>query len=752
MKQKLFSIILATSTMLAGLVMPVTAAKFTDISGSSYEAAVNALAEKGIVSGRGDGRYSPYEELTRAEMVSIILRAYGAEEVEPIEKFIDVPVKHWAYKFVETAYQMGIVAGTTDTTFAPDMSVTYEQAVKMLVCAMGGETEAKKLGGWPDGYIKVAESYNVLNGIDGTKGKPITRGVMAQLVYNCLNVQTGLDYMIDWTGVAKHYDWIKNEKIRAVYDSVAAVTGGENGYLKKLENAGINTVFMNIIHGSIDYKTPEGVRKILDETAEHLKKYDLHSFIKINFGDNGYAGNTAFGQFHPGIHKDSYFSIPCPLSEKYWEKQMLERALIIAEYSEFDGIILDFEMYSGGISSYTSSCMCDDCWEKFVTEKKLGGEWAAVDAEKRSDFITQKDKKDDYNNWHTAKITKLFNNVRDKVWAIKPDTIFAYMPSFDWIKGMTRGLGTDEKPVIVLSENEYWGSLGDTKARMKQIKDENYPAIYLPGLYPGKAALSASKLEEKIKQVAPTTAGYWMYSGTTLSEIEENYGAVERANAQLDKEIASGELTAIPDYDIRSYTAKKAAGNEPTEDEWNKMPVTEDFVHYQQGLEGKVLVRSNAKVMYTDDYIYVRVIAYDDMSKVSVGAKNVRDADGGDVDRASIFWRFEGTTNAAQFRTDLAGSLWDGYSTGIGNIDSSVNFDGYDAETKLFDDRWEMTIRVPNTLDGIKKAKRGDVLRMQIYRSHPASAAQGAVSSHCWAPTYGSYLGSPSLWGTVKLG
>ena len=135
MKRKLISLILAASTALASLAVPAMAAEgFADVAGSSYEAAVNSLADQGIVSGRGEGLYAPNEGLTRAEMVTIILRAYGSDEIEEdIEKFNDVPPSHWAYMYVETAYQMGIVSGMTETTFQPDTGVTYEQAVKMLV-------------------------------------------------------------------------------------------------------------------------------------------------------------------------------------------------------------------------------------------------------------------------------------------------------------------------------------------------------------------------------------------------------------------------------------------------------------------------------------------------------------------------------------------------------------------------------------------------------------------------------------------
>ena len=40
-----------------------------------------------------------------------------------------------------------------DGTFAPDAPVTYEQALKMVVCTLGYVQFAENLGEWPEGFI-----------------------------------------------------------------------------------------------------------------------------------------------------------------------------------------------------------------------------------------------------------------------------------------------------------------------------------------------------------------------------------------------------------------------------------------------------------------------------------------------------------------------------------------------------------------------------------------------------------------------
>ena len=593
----------------------------------------------------------------------------------------------------------------------------------------------------------------MLTGIDGAKGQTISRGSMAQLVYNCLNADVGYDYMIDWDGVSEHYNWIRDERIRCTYGHSPMTYEDETGVLKRLENAGINCVFLNINDSYNNCSEMEGWKASTAAAIKNLdEKYNLHDFIKINFGDNGVAKNNEFGNFHPGIYKASYFNSPCPLVKEYWDKTFLERTLFIASFPSVEGIILDFEMYSGGISQYTSPCMCDQCWPKYLAAKGYTGEWEEVETINRSEYVNNLGKTAEYKEWFEDEVVKLFQYIREETHKVNPNIIFGYFPGFEWLPGMTEGLGTPDRPVLVASEVEYWGSLASTKDTMLTIKEnEDMHAIYCPGLFPHTTALSPEQTEEKIKLAAPTTAGYWMYSAHLLREVEGNYQAVANGNKSLDEQLASGKLNELPEYEIRSYSASKIAGEVPTEAEWEAAPFTEDFVHYQQGEEGSVPVESRAKILYSDNDFFVRVYAYDDMSGVVVGTTQAHDGNPWAGDCVEFFWRFDGATDCAQLVSDLAGSYWDAYLTGIASKNTNVNFEGFSATTELFADHWEMTMRVPGTLDGIKKIKTGDTICVEIGRYHPASRAKGEIHNHCWAPTYGSYQGSPSLWGLVTL-
>ncbi len=178
--KKLLTILLVFTLCLP---LGVMAKSFPDTEGLPCEAAVSFLNDIGIVEGKSEAGFEPAASLTRAEMATIIVRLYGMEAVaKGTDAFEDVPASHWAYNAIGTAYELGIINGIDKTHFAPDEALTYEQAVKMLVCALGYTMQAEALGGYPTGYLTKASQIGLLEKTE----KTMNRGVMAQLVANAV--------------------------------------------------------------------------------------------------------------------------------------------------------------------------------------------------------------------------------------------------------------------------------------------------------------------------------------------------------------------------------------------------------------------------------------------------------------------------------------------------------------------------------------------------------------------------------------
>ncbi len=193
MKKKL-SFILAAMMLSLNIGVSSLAAEtnptFTDVNESTqYSEAILTLAKLGVINGYAeDNTFKPVGEITRAEFTAIITRAMNIVGVTTTSNFTDVN-SHWALNNIVAATDRGITNGFEDNTFRPDEKVTYEQAVKMIVCALNYTNTAEALGGWPTGYLQQGTVLGLTKDVTGVVNSgPAPRGVVAQLVYNALDI------------------------------------------------------------------------------------------------------------------------------------------------------------------------------------------------------------------------------------------------------------------------------------------------------------------------------------------------------------------------------------------------------------------------------------------------------------------------------------------------------------------------------------------------------------------------------------
>lgn len=192
--KKFLSLLLVVAFAMSMMIPTASAAQFSDVDSTyRYYDAVENLAARGIINGIGDGTFAPDKAVKRSEFAKIVcIGVVGTGEVAATagSGFTDVADDHWASGYIKVAAASGIINGMGDGTFAPDADVTYEQAVKMLVCALGYDAQAQSRGGYPNGYITVAGTLRLLRGVvDGTMGQAANRGLIAKLVDNALNVE-----------------------------------------------------------------------------------------------------------------------------------------------------------------------------------------------------------------------------------------------------------------------------------------------------------------------------------------------------------------------------------------------------------------------------------------------------------------------------------------------------------------------------------------------------------------------------------
>lgn len=169
------------------------AVNFPDVEETaSYAQAVQELSALGVISGFDDGTFKPDELVTRAQISKMIVDALAegkqAEASSNSSKFADVS-DHWATGYINQGVTDGWIAGYSDTEFGPDDNVTYVQAQKMLVAAVGYDIYATAQGGWPAGYKLYASSLDITSGVQGVTSddQQLTRAQVAQMIDNAMD-------------------------------------------------------------------------------------------------------------------------------------------------------------------------------------------------------------------------------------------------------------------------------------------------------------------------------------------------------------------------------------------------------------------------------------------------------------------------------------------------------------------------------------------------------------------------------------
>lgn len=116
------------------------ASGFRDIGGHWAQKEITALTRDGVINGVGNYRFAPERNITRAEAVAMIVKAY-----KPLAtgfparsgSFKDVASSHWASDAIDRAVRQGWVTGFPDGSFKPDQPVTRAEMAVMIGKAKG---------------------------------------------------------------------------------------------------------------------------------------------------------------------------------------------------------------------------------------------------------------------------------------------------------------------------------------------------------------------------------------------------------------------------------------------------------------------------------------------------------------------------------------------------------------------------------------------------------------------------------------
>ena len=209
-------------------------AAFTDQSDVKVDAeVVDTLVSLGVINGYTDGSFKPNDTVTRAEMAKMIyvLRtgksdasAYNNEKTT----FTDIN-GHWAAGYVKYCQSLGIIAGQSATKFAPDQTVTAQEAAKMLLVTLGYDaTKAGLVGAsWAAKTNALADENGLLKDVNTSFTGPCPRQYAAQLMYNAIFANTVVLRDGEYTKYGTNNS--KNPTVGEKYMGLEEFTGIFNG-------------------------------------------------------------------------------------------------------------------------------------------------------------------------------------------------------------------------------------------------------------------------------------------------------------------------------------------------------------------------------------------------------------------------------------------------------------------------------------------------------------------------------------------
>lgn len=177
---------------------PVTPVIFSDLDSVPWaDDAILYLYDKGIVSGNPDGSFMPNTNITRAEFIKIVVKAFDiAESAENV--FADVAETSWYAPYVFKAYAKGLVKGDDNNNFCPDAYITRQDMVTILYRALGPVSEDVPQVTFTDkdtiaNYAYPAVEYfagnGIVNGFEDGSFAPVgntTRAQAAVVIYRLI--------------------------------------------------------------------------------------------------------------------------------------------------------------------------------------------------------------------------------------------------------------------------------------------------------------------------------------------------------------------------------------------------------------------------------------------------------------------------------------------------------------------------------------------------------------------------------------
>lgn len=255
--KKIISTLLAAA-IVAGSASLTFAKSYNDVKeDDSHSAEITILSDLGVIVGTSENEFSPNANVTREQMATLLFRLMlGRDDAGRVNttNFTDLyePYYNGAISWAAAA---GYIKGVSDDRFNPTGGITKQDAMTMLVRALGQSNDNMN-SGYPWSYINVAARLGLDKGLeDVAYTQVLTRAETAQIIYNALvsdyvvtKNQNGAIVNVTTTIIENVFGYtVAEAQLVATNDyAMMGETVVKNGYVSMLANDGGKEFIMTV--------------------------------------------------------------------------------------------------------------------------------------------------------------------------------------------------------------------------------------------------------------------------------------------------------------------------------------------------------------------------------------------------------------------------------------------------------------------------------------------------------------------------
>nr|WP_154960251.1 S-layer homology domain-containing protein [Paenibacillus xylanexedens] len=172
--------------------------RFSDIAGHWAEASIKQAVKDGIAKGYDDGTFKPGKTITRAEFTVMLMNAVQVQEAGEALTFTDkANIGGWAQAAVAQAVRAGIISGYSDGTFRANAKITRAEMATMMGKAFGLPLDPNAVTSfaddgiipvWAKSAVATLQERGIVNGIGANTFNPHKQATRAEAIVMLLNM------------------------------------------------------------------------------------------------------------------------------------------------------------------------------------------------------------------------------------------------------------------------------------------------------------------------------------------------------------------------------------------------------------------------------------------------------------------------------------------------------------------------------------------------------------------------------------